>query len=159
MRRNSNEFTSACERLLAIHLVDVATELREVDAADLVVWIHGNRLGNIASIVASCLEPAFKPGTLRFAISGGIRMTWSGLTEARIDMEFHYLGIDCYFALHIGDSSAGVDIEFLGIDGATCRSPDCVERFQSALNGARLDRRSRIFNGRGTRKPDTSEAS
>ena len=56
MLRSSSEYTMVCERLLANELADLALELRQLDAADLAAWIHGNRHGNVAAIVASACE-------------------------------------------------------------------------------------------------------
>ena len=158
MLRSSSEYTMVCERLLANELADLALELRQLDAADLAAWIHGNRYGNVAAIVASACELSHEPGALRFSLSGHVDLQWKGSFEVRLDMEFHHAGVDCYFELHIADASAGVNIVFMSVDGAICRSPQCVEKFATALASARIDDARRGVVGGGLRKPDANES-
>ena len=158
MLSSSSEYIMACERLLAKELSDLSRELRQLDAADLAAWIHGNRHGNVAAIVASACELSHKPGALRFALSGRVDLEWKGPFEVRLDMEFRNEGVDCYFALHIADTNAGVDIVFMTIDGAICRSTRCIDRFASALSSARIDDAQRWIVGSGRRKPDATES-
>ena len=158
MLRSSSEYIMACERLLAHELSDLALELRQLDAADLAAWILGNRHGNVASIVASVCELSHKPGTFRFSLSGRVNLQWRGPFEAHLDMEFHNDGVDCYFALHVADADAAVDIVFLSIDGTICRSAQCIERFACALSSARINDVARSVVGDRYRKPDATES-
>lgn len=134
----ANEHIAACERALAEGLVDLAQDLRRVDAADIVAWIHGGRLGNVAAIVGSATELVFRPGALRFAHSGGVDLAWQGGLAVHLDMELHHAGVDCYFRLHISETHSGVAITYLSVDGASCRTRTSRNRFMRALAAARL---------------------
>ena len=133
----SNDHIGACERLLAEALIELARDLRMVDAADIVAWVRGGRFGNIASIVGSAIELGFRPGVMRFALSGGVDLSWLGRLGVHLDMEFHHDGVDCYFRLHVSEAHAGVAITWLSVDGAPCRSAAGRDRFTAALASAR----------------------
>jgi len=51
---------------LAAAFEPVAAELRLVDAADYIAYIHQEKLANIRDIVSSSTELFFQPGTLAF---------------------------------------------------------------------------------------------
>ena len=40
----TNEHIRACERVLALNVAGIAIDLRQLDAADLVAWVRGNRM-------------------------------------------------------------------------------------------------------------------
>ena len=61
-----NEHIRKCEQVLAESVIEVARDLRLVEATDLVVWLQGRRFGNIAAIVNSSTELLFKAGVLQF---------------------------------------------------------------------------------------------
>lgn len=133
-----NEHVRKCEEVLSKHVREVAHDLRAVDAADLVTWLHGHRLGSIAAIIASSSEELFKPGTLRFAMSGEAGLTWTGQIWVRVDMEFHHAGIDCYFRLLLSNSATEVAMTYLAIDGLPCMTAAACDRFAAAVADARL---------------------
>ena len=58
------------EKIVAEALSPVATELRLIDAADLVSLLRYERWGNISDLVASAAELYFLPGTVRFGTGG-----------------------------------------------------------------------------------------
>lgn len=159
MLSESSEHDTACERLLAYELAELALELRQLDAADLIAWIRGNRLGNIASVIASSCELTFAPATLRFSLSGRADLSWKGPCEVSLDMEFHHEGVDCYFVLLIAEASAGIRILFLSIDGAICRTARCVDRLAAALKSARIDSERRVVGDGRRRKPYANKSS
>jgi len=61
------------EKIVAEALSPVATELRMIDAADLVSLLRYERWGNISDLVASAAELYFLPGTVNFGTSGEYR--------------------------------------------------------------------------------------
>jgi len=65
------------ERIIASALVDVASELRLIDAAELILMIRNDHAANIADVVNSSTELFFKSGTLRYALSASYRAPWN----------------------------------------------------------------------------------
>jgi len=144
MRILSNTHIRRCEMALAKGVIRLADDLRMVDATDLVAWLRAHRFGNVAAIVNSSTELMFKPGTLRFSLSGGAELTWSGRLGIHLDMEFHHLAIDCYFRLQLEQSQAAVGITYLAVDGAPCRSAATSERFLVAFADAMIESNERL---------------
>lgn len=144
-----NKHVHTCEHTLLQHLSEVVQDLRMLEAGDLLAWLHGHRLGNIAAIVASSTEASFKPGTLRFSLAGSAELTWAGQIRMRIDMEFHHADVDCYFRLHLENASSRVGITYLTIDGRPCLSAQTAARFIALIADARVmthGRRGRVSN-------------
>lgn len=132
-----NDHIRHCERRLAECILEVADELRLLDPADLVAWLRGRRFGNIAALVAASAELTFKPGALRFAMSGDATLDWSGRLAIRLDMELHHGGVDCFFSQHFDATRTEVVITYLLVDGAPCLSAAAAERFVAAVCDAR----------------------
>ncbi|MGH6864333.1 MAG: hypothetical protein ACRECN_08725, partial [Methylocella sp.] len=57
----------------------VAAELRLVDVADYIAYIHAAKLANIQDIVNSSVELFFKPGTLSFGWGAEFALDWNSL--------------------------------------------------------------------------------
>jgi hypothetical protein len=136
MRSLTNEHISRCERALATATVAIAADLRKLDPTDLVAWLRGHRYGNIAALINASSELLFAPGTLRFALSGGADLSWSGELNLHLDMEFHHQGVHCYFRWHIERAHVGVAITYMMIDGVPCESCRQAARFESTLSNA-----------------------
>ena len=64
------------ERIIADALVDVASELRLTDAAELILMIRNDHAANIADLVNSSTELFYKSGTLRYALSASFKAPW-----------------------------------------------------------------------------------
>jgi hypothetical protein len=153
-----NEHIRICERVLAENVIEVARDLRLVAAADLVAWLEGRRLGNIAAIVDSSTELMFKAGAVQFDMSGAADLSWSGRLAINLDMKFRNVGVECYFRLHLFDAYAGVAITHLAIDAAPCASSWAARRYIAALSDARLQRPGLNAARARSRKPGANES-
>ena len=100
----------AREQIIADALVDVASELRLTDAAELMAMILNDHAANIADLVNSSTELFFKSGTLRYALSASFRAPWDATPIVEIDMEFRHAAVCAFFRLKIGQRRAGVEI-------------------------------------------------
>ena len=88
-RRTARPFDR--ERIIADALIDVASELRLTDVAELITLIRNDQDANLADLVNSSTELFFKSGTLRYALSAtsarpgtrprSWRSTWSSATR------------------------------------------------------------------------------
>lgn len=104
------------ERLLADAMVDVATELRLADLAELAQLIRTDQEANIADLVNSSSELFFKPGSLRYGLAARCELGWNTTPTVRLDMEFHHDSVTVFFHLTIGRARAGVEVIDILID-------------------------------------------
>jgi hypothetical protein len=128
----------AREQIIADALVDVASELRLTDAADLILMIQNDHAANIADLVNSSTELFFKSGTLRYALSASFKAPWDATPIVEIDMEFRYATVCAFFRLKIGQRHAGVEIIDVLFDEQELDDSAKAERLFAALESARL---------------------
>lgn len=125
------------ERMIADALVDVASELRLTDAAELVTMIRGEQAANIADLVNSSTELFFKSGTLRYALSASVKAPWDGPPVVALDMEFRHAMVSAFFRLTIGQRLASVEIMDILFDEKSLTERAQVKRLSAALRSAR----------------------
>ena len=126
------------ERIIADALVDVASELRLTDAAELMAMIRNDQAANIADLVNSSTELYFRSGTLRYALSASFKAPWDATPTVEIDMEFRHAAVCAFFRLKIGQRRAGVEIIDILFDEQGLDDFAKVERLSAALKSARL---------------------
>ncbi len=126
------------ERIIADALIDVASELRLTDAAELVAMIRNDHAANIADLVNSSTELFFKSGTLRYALSASFRAPWDATPEVALDMEFRHAAVCAFFRLTIGQRRAGVEILDILYDERGLDERTKADRLIAAFDGARL---------------------
>lgn len=138
MLKQPRNYALEREMALAEGLRDVASELRLIEAADLIAFIRTEQFGNIATLVASSAECYFLPGTLKFGNSGDINVRWGGAPVVNLDMEFQNLGVNVYFRLQLEALQAGVEITYISFD-ASAPDPDAnTRRLVEAIADARV---------------------
>ena len=98
-RRSRQRRPFAREQIIADALVDVASELRLTDAAELMLMIRNDHAANIADLVNSSTELFFKSGTLRYALSASFKAPWDATPVVAIDMEFRHAVVCAFFRL------------------------------------------------------------
>ena len=126
------------EQIIADALVDVASELRMTDAAELISMIRDDHAANIADLVNSSTELFFKSGTLRYALSARFKAPWDATPVIEIDMEFRHAAVCAFFRLKIGQRRAGVEIIDILFDEQGLDDLTKAERLSAALASARL---------------------
>jgi hypothetical protein len=126
------------EMALAEGLRDVASELRLIEAADLIAFIRTEQFGNIANLVASSTEFYFLPGTVRFGQSGDIDVRWGGTPIVSLDMEFNHQGVSVYFRLRLEALQAGVEITYINFENNAGDPQDNTRRLTEAIRDARV---------------------
>jgi hypothetical protein len=98
------------EKIVAEALRPVASELRLIDAGDLVSLLRYERWGNLSDLVASAAELYFLPETVRFGINGEYRLDWGTPPEILLDLEIRPEGVTIYVRLSLTNESAGIEI-------------------------------------------------
>ena len=91
------------EAIVANAIQDFVAELRMVELADYVSFIHLGHLANLADIVDSAAELYFMPGTLRLGHGGNLDLAWSGEQKVVLDLELKPSGATVFFSLSLGD--------------------------------------------------------
>jgi hypothetical protein len=138
MQKSGNRTTLEREKAMADGLRDVASELRLIDAADLIAFIRTEQFANIGNLVNSSTELYFKPGTLSFGQSADIDVKWGGAPTIALDMEFHHRQVSVYFRLLLEALQAGIEISYIRFDGPTAAPEENTERLIAAIADARF---------------------
>ena len=114
-------YSAEREKIVAEALRPVATELRLIDAADLVSLLRYERWGNLADLVSSAAELYFLPGTVRFGVGGDYHLDWNSQPEILLDLEIKPDGVSIYAKLSLTDELAGLEISHIAFQDP---SPD-----------------------------------
>jgi hypothetical protein len=138
MLSQGNTTTREREKALAEGVRDVASELRLIDAADLIAFIRTEQFANIANLVISSTELYYKPGTLSFGRSADIDVTWSGKPRISLDMEFHHMRVSVYFRLLLEAVQAAVEIHFIDFEAGSPNPDENTRALIAAIANARL---------------------
>ncbi len=126
------------ERIIADALVDVASELRLTDAAELILMIRSDHAANITDLVNSSTELFYKSGTLRYALSASFKAPWNSTPVVAVDMEFRHAMVSAFFRLTIGQRRAGVEIIDILFDEQGLDDRAKAERLLAAFKSARV---------------------
>jgi len=138
MLRQGNTTTYEREKALADGLKEVASELRLIDAADLVAYVRTGQFANIGVLVNSSTELYFKPHTLHFGNSGTVHLTWGGAPSIVLDMEFRYMHVSVYFRLLLEALQAGIEIDYISFEKGSDDPQANTQRMIEAIDAARL---------------------
>ena len=137
-RRERPRRPCAREQIIADALVDVASELRLTEAAELILMIRNDHAANLADLVNSSTELFFKSGTLRYALSARFKAPWDATPVIEIDMEFRHAAVCAFFSLKIAQRRAGVEIVDILFDERGLDDLAKAERLSAAFASARL---------------------
>ncbi len=128
------------EKMLAAALIEVASELRLTDVAELINLIRNDEAANLADLINSSTELFFERGTLRYALSASFKAPWDGTPEIALDMEFRHAMVSAFFRLTIGRRRAGVEVVDILFDEEGLDDGAKAARLKAALASARATR-------------------
>ncbi len=128
------------ERIIADALIDVASELRLTDVAELINLIRNQQEANLADLVSSSTELFYRSGALRYALSASFKASWHATPEVALDMEFRYACVTAFFRLTIGEKRAKVEILDILFDEEGLDDSTRSERLVAAFERARMPR-------------------
>ncbi len=135
---NRQPYTCQRETIVGEAIRDVVSELRMVDIADYVAFIHLERIANLADIVDSAAELYFLPGTLRLGHGGEARVDWTNPPSILLDLELRPSGATVYFTLTLAAEHAAVDVNYVAFDEPS-EDPSQNSCFlQSTISAARI---------------------
>ncbi|GEO83457.1 MULTISPECIES: hypothetical protein [Alphaproteobacteria] len=131
-------YTTQRERIVAEAISPVATELRLLDAADLISMLRFELYGNIADLVSSAAELYFHPGTVIFGAGGEYRLDWGGVPEVVLDLEIKPKDITIYAQLSLADEHAGVEINHIAFQQPSGDPDENTRLLERRLREARF---------------------
>lgn len=132
------------ERALALGMDYVAGELRLIDPQDFVAFIRLELFGNVANLVNSSTEMYYKPGALKFGMSGEVELQWGEAPRVILDMEFDYQQVNAYFRLILDTAGAAVELTYLSFADASDDAEANTRQLIDALAAARQSDGRRI---------------
>jgi len=135
---NRQPHSETREMIVANCIREVVSELRLVDAADYISFIHMEQFANIADIVDSAAELFFVPGTLRLGHGGEVHASWSMPPKVVLDLELKPSGATVYFTLTMADEHAAVDVTYVSFDEPSDDPDENSAFLTSALDAARI---------------------
>ena len=131
-------YSTEREKIVAEALRPVATELRLIDAADLVSLLRYERWGNLADLVSSAAELYFLPGTVRFGVGGDYTLDWDSTPEILLDLEIKPDGVSIYAKLSLTDELAGVEISHIAFQQPSANQDENTAFLARSLQKARF---------------------
>lgn len=130
--------TMSRERALADGIKEVAAELRLVDVVDYIAFLRLERYGNLADIVTSSSELYLKPGVLRFADGGDVRLKWGEVPIVTLALEFRHAGVTAHLHLELGATTAAVEIVHVSFDDRPATPDEELVMLMNAIADAHL---------------------
>ncbi|MCI0598198.1 MAG: hypothetical protein L0Y50_13635 [Beijerinckiaceae bacterium] len=120
----------------------VAAELRLVNAADYIAYIHQEKFANIQDIVNSSSELLFQPGTLTFGWGADFDLDWNSLPVILLDMEFRHRTVWLAFKLILDAQQTKITVDYLSSGQPTVGQKEDFALLMEALGDARLNSQS-----------------
>lgn len=109
-------FTEDREKLVADMLRPVASELRLIDAADLISMLKFECFGALSDLVSSAAELYFLPGTVNLGIGGDYWLDWESSPKVVLDLELRPENVTIYTRLTLESDQAAVEINHIAFD-------------------------------------------
>ena len=131
-------YTNQRERIVAEAISPVASELRLLDAADLISLLRFELYGNLSDLVSSAAELYFHPGTEVFGAGGDYRLEWGGPPEVVLDLEIKPRGITIYSQLTLTNEQAGLDIKHIAFHDSSGDPDNNTRMLEERLQEARF---------------------
>lgn len=128
------------EQIIAEAISPIASELRLLDASDLISMLRFECYSSLADLVASASEMFFHPGTINFGAGGDFVLDWNHYPEVTLDLEIKPKGLTVYARLLLKDMEAGIEINHIAFQEPS-DDPDINTAFlRKSLEEARYSR-------------------
>lgn len=129
-------------KAIADGIMDVAAELRMLDVADYISFIHREQFNNIRDIVNSSMELYFKHGTLSYGCAADYEIEWDRAPSILLDLEFRHREVVVRFNLILQAAHASVEICEISFGEGGGDEADDTRRLVAAIADARLTSRT-----------------
>jgi hypothetical protein len=124
--------------VIAEGIRDVAAELRLVNLADFVSFIHHEEFGNIQDVVNSSIELYFKHGTLTYGCGAEYELEWDLSPTVYIDLDFLHRDVSAKFNLALKAQHASVSLRSISFGGDVIGRDMEILSLAAAFAAARL---------------------
>lgn len=135
-------YSTEREAIVAQAISPVATELRLLDAGDLISLLRLECHSSLADLVSSAAELYFHPGTVSFGAGGDYKLEWNGRPEVVLDLEIKPRGVSVYARLTLADEKAGVEIDHISFNSPSENPADNTAFLARSLQEAKFIRMS-----------------
>lgn len=125
------------EMMIAKQIARIIPEIKLVDAADFIAYIHDEHFANITDIIDAATELHFYPHTMRFGNNGSYSLDWNTPPTISLDMEFSNDGVTAYFRIIMSSDGFGTELENIVFENPSDEETN-TRSLMDALNGARL---------------------
>ncbi|MDB5509256.1 MAG: hypothetical protein JWL93_1725 [Hyphomicrobiales bacterium] len=125
------------ETALGEALREFSSDLRLVDAADLITYVRLEQYANIEDLVNSSAELYFQPSTLTFGWGAEMSVSWTESPCVFLDMEFRKGAVTVFFCLGLQAAGASVEIRCLTFEDPSTDPLLNTALLVAALDGAR----------------------
>ncbi|CCM74408.1 hypothetical protein [Rhizobium mesoamericanum] len=132
-------YSTQREKILAEAISPVATELRLLDASDLISLLRFEYHGNLSDLVSSAAELFFHPGTVNFGHGGSYTLEWGGKPEVIIDLEIKPSGVTIYAQLTLAEEYAGIEINHIAFQNPSADPDENTAFLERSLRDARYN--------------------
>lgn len=116
----------------------VASELRLMNVADFISFIHLEQFNNIRDIVNSSMELYFKHGTLSYGCFADYELEWNCPPTIRLDLDFQHQDVAVVFNLTLKADNASVEIRSISFADGSRGLDEDTRRLMDAIADARL---------------------
>ncbi len=134
---NQDDVHEMREMMIAKQVARIIPELKLVDPADFIVFIHDEHFANISDIIDAATELHFYPHTVRFANGGNYQLDWNTPSTITLDMEFSNDGVTAYFHIIMSPEGFGIELDNVVFENPQDDEAD-TRQLIDALNNARL---------------------
>lgn len=131
-------YTDEREKIVAKAISPVASELRLLDAADLIALLRFEFHSSLADLVASAAELYFHPGTVIFGAGGEYRLDWGDRPEVSLDLEIRPKDVTIYAKLSLAEQHAGLEINHISFQHPSSDPHENTAFLSRALEEARF---------------------
>ncbi|MDI7863386.1 hypothetical protein MRS76_15630 [Rhizobiaceae bacterium n13] len=135
-------YSAERERIVANAILPVASELRLLDASDIISLLRFECYGNLAELVSSAAELYFHPGTINFGSGGDYTLEWNGVPEVTLDLEIKPKGVTVYARLTLAAEHAAIEINHVAFQEPAADPRANTAFLERSLNEARFSRTS-----------------
>lgn len=112
----ASHYSAECERIVAEAMRPIASELRLVEAADLIALLRFEKHADLAELVSESAELYYMPGTVLLGSGGDYHLEWRGEPRIALDLELKLPGVSVYLRLVLQDETGGIEIEHIHFD-------------------------------------------
>jgi hypothetical protein len=120
----------------------VAAELRMMNVADYISFIHLEQFNNIKDIVNSSMELYFKHGTLSYGCTADYDLEWDQPPSILLDLEFRHQEVTVHFNLTLQAAHASVEISEISFATGSHGEAADTRRLVAAIADAKLASRA-----------------